>query len=1121
MYRYIPRLGLGIVVALACSCTTVARAQTSNWNVGSGNWNTPGNWDPTGVPGAGDTVDIINFDGVPRTITYNYTGPAVTLGDITIDLYGSTSGGANTLSMSSNSLTSAGTMYVGYYGNGEVDQSGGTVTLTDPVNSHLYVGNQTGSSGTYNLSGSGVLNCAGLEQIGNILGATSIGIFNQTGGTNTCNGLELGTVDSSGTGTYNLHAGALQGEEIDVYTGGVFNQFGGNITIPGSHGLTVLGTYNLSNGNLTGTGPLSGEFIYDGNFVQSGGTNSFALLLVQNTSVTEPANFTLSAGSLTVNSPAGDTAETLTGVATFTQTGGTNTIGGTGGLFIGYNDSAYGESGTTSTYALSGTGVLTVNSGSEYIGYGNGDIGAFNQSGGTHTLAAGNYLYLGFNSGAQGTYTLSDGSLSVTGHEFIGDNGTGTFTQTGGTNTIAAGYYLIVASNGLSSGTYNLGGDGVLQTNLDEVVGDAGSGAFNQTGGTNTINGGYHLDIAYFSGSTGDYTLSGGTANVSGNVYVGGFSGGAGGIGTLNVSDSGVLNVGGTLEVYNKAGNSLNLSGGTINTPALNFNGNPALLNWTGGTLNLTTDVTFDSAAAPTSTSAAFGSALTLGTNQTLMVTGNETLGGVGPFALTLNPGSVHTVTSGLFLDDNGTLNLYGGTLNNFAFYQYGGTLNGTLTIPQGGGYLYVSGIFNGQLVNQGNVDFAADFTAGNGMVNSGFILPLEGQTLTFNGAGLTNSSTIQGISTNIIAASLTNSGQLSLIDSTLQALGNSNNSATGVIEMIGGTLTGGPDSDHLLVNHGRINLIDGTVDGYLNCAADGVLNTAGSTTFNGNVTSSGQTFVGALDNTGVFQQIGGTLTGYGNFTNSGTAIFAGTQSWSPGTTFTNTAGSATFQSDAGSAANSPLTVAVNGGVVTFVVPQHLAALSIADPSGTLGFDLASPTSFGKAIVNGLLTAGGTLQVSLTNNFTPVAGNSFDLLDWGSLSGTFSSADLPDMNGRIVWDSSQLYTTGTISVVATYYAGDFNRDGHVDAADILAMEQALADLPDYEVTKGLTDAQLLLIGDINGDGVVNNADLQALEDYLIAGNGSADSVPEPASWILAFMALAMVSGTRFCVRCVK
>jgi hypothetical protein len=404
MHRYIPRLALAIVVALACSPATVARAQASTWNVGSGNWNTPGNWSPSGVPGAGATIDFINFDGVPRTITYDYTGPAVTLGNIYIDLYGNISGGANILSMSSNSLTAEGIMFVGDNGNGEVDQSGGTVTLNQPSGNDLIIGYETGSSGTYNLSGSGVLNATGVEEI--TIGLASTGIFNQTGGTNTCAGVYIGGNNNNGAGTatYNLHAGALQAG-IHVYAGGTFNQFGGSATVPDSQDFSVeQGTYNLSNGNLTGTGPEPQEFINNGNFVQSGGTNSAFRLDVLTSSGTEQSTYTLSAGSLTVNSAAGDTTEAfeaLTGDgATFTQTGGTNTIGGTGDLFIGYDNSG---SGNSSTYSLSGTGVLTVNSGSEYIGYGNGDSGAFNQSGGTHTLAAGNYLYLGFNSGAQGT----------------------------------------------------------------------------------------------------------------------------------------------------------------------------------------------------------------------------------------------------------------------------------------------------------------------------------------------------------------------------------------------------------------------------------------------------------------------------------------------------------------------------------------------------------------------------------------------------------------------------------------------------------------------------------------------------------------------------------------------
>jgi hypothetical protein len=89
--------------------------------------------------------------------------------------------------------------------------------------------------------------------------------------------------------------------------------------------------------------------------------------------------------------------------------------------------------------------------------------------------------------------------------------------------------------------------------------------------------------------------------------------------------------------------------------------------------------------------------------------------------------------------------------------------------------------------------------------------------------------------------------------------------------------------------------------------------------------------------------------------------------------------------------------------------------------------------------------------------------------------------------------------------------GDFNRDGHVDAADILPMMKALTNLSGYKARydPSLTDPQLLAIGDLNGDGKVNNADLHAFLDYLKAGNGST-SVPEPSTLVLAVLAFGLV-----------
>jgi autotransporter-associated beta strand protein len=80
--------------------------------------------------------------------------------------------------------------------------------------------------------------------------------------------------------------------------------------------------------------------------------------------------------------------------------------------------------------------------------------------------------------------------------------------------------------------------------------------------------------------------------------------------------------------------------------------------------------------------------------------------------------------------------------------------------------------------------------------------------------------------------------------------------------------------------------------------------------------------------------------------------------------------------------------------------------------------------------------------------------------------------------------------------------GDFNRDGHVNAADLLAMAQALTDLNAFKTNYFLSADNLKAMGDFDADGQVTNLDMQGLANLLLAGGGSVAAVPEPTTFVL-------------------
>jgi hypothetical protein len=104
-------------------------------------------------------------------------------------------------------------------------------------------------------------------------------------------------------------------------------------------------------------------------------------------------------------------------------------------------------------------------------------------------------------------------------------------------------------------------------------------------------------------------------------------------------------------------------------------------------------------------------------------------------------------------------------------------------------------------------------------------------------------------------------------------------------------------------------------------------------------------------------------------------------------------------------------------------------------------------------------------------------------------------------NAYFAFDDLSLILTNSPAPPAP---GDYNKDGHVNSADITALELALTNLTLYKSTYSVSDSDLASIDNIPNDSgaTLNNSKLQALENLLIAGDGTLSAVPEPGSFIL-------------------
>jgi PEP-CTERM motif len=474
-YRSNRRFGHVALAAAVMVLPAVAWAQTTNWT-GDGNdasWSDVSNWD-SGVPAGGSVANIVSSGTTVYSVNYDYSGLAVTLASLTLDLSGGTPAVANTLSISANDLT-ADDETIGDNGDGGVVQNGGV----NAIDGSLYLGYNTGSTGSYTLGSTGALT---INSGSAYVGYSGTGTVNQTGG----------TFSITSTITSN------------------------SLVVGENNGAT--GNYNLSGGLLTCNGF---EFIGDGNtayFNHSGGTNSMYVL--------ELGYGTGSTGSYILGGTASLTVSNSEqiggyGVGSVDQTGGTNT---TRALNLGYY--SIGPGYGIGTYTLSGGSITTLNLG---LG-GNNSTGIFIQTGGINSVNAtfdpDHSLQVAAGVGSSGAYTLSGGLLTV-----------GLDLYVGGTSDGAGGAGVLTVSG---SGTLNVNGTiTVFNTPGSGMTLNGGTttanvlnllGAYTQTAGSATF--------GQITGN-GQAIITGGETQLNGNALasqLGGLT--MSGSGTLDITNN-------------------------------------------------------------------------------------------------------------------------------------------------------------------------------------------------------------------------------------------------------------------------------------------------------------------------------------------------------------------------------------------------------------------------------------------------------------------------------------------------------------------------------------------------------------------------------------------------------
>jgi len=651
--------------------------------------------------------------------------------------------------------------------------------------------------------------------------------------------------------------------------------------------------------------------------------------------------------------------------------------------FMGKGESAEGSIGTATIRGTWNTDDL-------YLGNkGTGTVTI--ESGGT---VNGTRVFLGNEAGSNGTATVS-GTWDNSGDMYIGLSGTGSLTIESGGDV--RGEFNSVGRNEESNGTLNIASGGSLTSRKDG-------------------------DIGYATGSTGTATVSGEWINTE-NFRVG-----SSGDGTLTIESGGLVSNGKDGWIAAEAGSTgtATVSGTWTNTENL-YVGNSGT-----GTL------TIESGGSVTNGKGVIGS--NEGSSGEVTVSGSWTndgdldVGHAGNGTLTIKEGG-SVSNDGFALIGVSSTSIskatVRGTWDSSSQLRVGENGTGTLDIESGGTVTDMDGILGTWAGSNGTANVSGTWTrngtgagkvvvgnSGTGTLNikSGGSVVDAGSFIGYR-AGSTGTANVSGEWTNsgTMTVGYSSDGTLNIEDggvvSAAAVILGFDGDGDGAIEieqggtLIAGQISKGDGAAALTVDGGTVRASADQSDFLSNFGVGEVLFTSGGAVF---------------DTDGHEIEVAAPLSGEGGLTKSGagTLLLSGSNSYTGVTDVAegmleingHLTGSSRIDVESGATLggmgiiDGDVTIKSGGILVADDNPGALALGSLTlDPGATLSFklgDFSDPLA-----VNGQLTLGGTLSISLADGFSANVGDLFDIVAFESVDGAFS-----DIQGLVLGDGLAFQT---------------------------------------------------------------------------------------------------------------